>query len=1313
MNSYPPKRPFSDPDDAVNTYTTQLFKKRAKIDQQNIVLTKGSQSVPLDATVRALAFTAEGSAQDAAGDLENDLMALRLQRLQEYHQPVYIPPMAKANLQSRDDELFSLMDKVQEFLDSQRQVMLILGDSGAGKSTFNRHVENLLWNNYNKGDPIPLHISLPTIREPEENVIDKQLRIHDFNDNQMQEMKQHCQFILICDGYDESQLTINLHKTNRLNQQDGWRTKMIISCRTQFLGPVYMDRFVPQPTDHYQTARVDLFQEAVIAPFSKEQVQAYVECYVPLEPRPWVTEDYMRMLTTIPNLMDLVKNPFLLTLTLEALPGVTKGQTNLTNIRITRVQLYDHFVDEWLGVNLRRLQNNVLDKEDRAMLAELVEMGFLSLGIDYATRLAQAIFDKHDGNPVIQYVHFSDKKSWMAEFFGSQPEIRLLRDASPLTRTGTLYQFLHRSMLECFFSRTVFDPRASIDRDEFAPQRYSFSPVTPSFNSDGPLFKRNLLMEPSVIDFLCERVKNNPEFKQKLLAVVALSRTNPEASLAAANAITILVKSSVYFNGADLRGIRIPGANVSGGQFDTAQLQGADLRGVNFMRCWMRKANLDGAQLEGTQFGVAPSFRSASLDKIARLDSQMDEGWLDMATSQERTSLYARTEEHWLEMLCPHATDKKVDSCVFSPDGHLLAMNVQKSVRVYEMTTWTVVHRLHGHNDAVGAVAFSPDSRRLVSGSDDCSLRLWDCLSGIPLLVLRGHRGHVRSVAFLPCGKRVVSASWDASVRVWSSETGASLLILLGHTQNINSVRHTPDGRRLVSAGDDGTIRFWNAETGEPGVIWTSPHKKVLNLAYSPDGQRIVTGHNEGCVQVWNATTGKAGPILHGHTGSITGVAFSPNGQRIATSSFDNTLRLWYASTGASASVFPDQRYAISALSFSPDGRRIAFTSATDALEELRFWDVASSESSTEATGHMGSIHDVRYSSDGSSIFSSSNDLTVRHWDSLKGETVVLSSFPLLEGVGFMVLSPDGQQIATSNNDPTIQLWSHQRGATPEVVLRGHSKNVISFVYSSCGRWIASCSWDKTVRLWECSRSLAEVNRQGRILAALPGDSDDSVRSLAFSPDGSLLATCDSNSTVCVFDLQKWTLLKTLTLNPTEGAFERELKSVSAMVLSPDSQQLAFGNRSGFIQIWDFQYEVFPGVELKGHRSSVVCLAYSPCGQWLTSGGVDNTVQLYRSVPQSGQSGSNWTKVAVVNGLFESITCIAWSPSVPLEFVTGCKDRSIRVWRVSSSSNGDNRNNSNNGCTAPFSVGLLWGSNIGRLCVTDLSLKDAEGDGYE
>ncbi|KAF9081019.1 hypothetical protein BGX23_001392, partial [Mortierella sp. AD031] len=265
--------------------------------------------------------------------VEYTLHTLRMRRLDEYKQAVYILPMAKPNLQAKDDDdendggddLFPLMDKVRDFLAGDSQVMLILGDSGAGKSTFNRHLENKLWQGYKAGGRIPLFINLPALERPEKELVTEQLRTLDFSDALILELKQHRQFILICDGYDESQLTSNLHTTNLLNRSGQWNTKLLITCRTQFLGRDYQDSFAPQERGdggHYNRPALDLFQQAAIVPFSEDQIEVYVEQYVQHEPRTWTKEDYMDRLTTIPSLLDMATNPFLLTLSLEVLPSV-------------------------------------------------------------------------------------------------------------------------------------------------------------------------------------------------------------------------------------------------------------------------------------------------------------------------------------------------------------------------------------------------------------------------------------------------------------------------------------------------------------------------------------------------------------------------------------------------------------------------------------------------------------------------------------------------------------------------------------------------------------------------------------------------------------------------------------------------------------------------------------------------------------------------------------------------------------------------------------------------------------------------------
>ncbi|KAG0200742.1 hypothetical protein BGX28_006284 [Mortierella sp. GBA30] len=376
-------------------------------------------------------------------DIEADLRKLRARQLSGRGKTVYIPPQSKASPQALDESRFPLMEKVLDFLKSDRQVLLIQGDSGAGKSTFNRKLECDLWESYRKADGrIPLHIHLPEIKESNQDLITKHLRRTDFTERQIRELKCRREFILICDGYDESQQSHNLYTSNRLNEPGQWRVKMIISCRSEYLEQNYYDRF--QPTDRNHRGLSTLFQEAVILPFSAEQIEDYIKQYVCQNQLQWTTDSYMEVLRMVPSLMDLVKNPFLLSLSLETLPSfVDENQIkDLSGANITRVGLYDKFVEQWLERGKKRRMEMDLNPQTKAIFDTLVDEGFAKTGIDFIKRLAAAMFKEQGGHPVVDYSRSQDKGTWKAEFFSREDESQILREASPLARSGNQFRIL-------------------------------------------------------------------------------------------------------------------------------------------------------------------------------------------------------------------------------------------------------------------------------------------------------------------------------------------------------------------------------------------------------------------------------------------------------------------------------------------------------------------------------------------------------------------------------------------------------------------------------------------------------------------------------------------------------------------------------------------------------------------------------------------------------------------------------------------------------------------------------------------------------
>ncbi|KAG9064432.1 hypothetical protein KI688_003622 [Linnemannia hyalina] len=991
--------------------------------------------------------------------VEYDLHVLRLMRIDDYRQAVYIDPMAKLNLQDTDDHLFPLMDKVKDFLASDTQVMLVLGDSGAGKSTFNRHLEHKLWQEYKTGGRIPLFINLPSLERPERDLVAEQLRTYNFLEDQIRELKLHRQFALICDGYDESQLTVNLHTTNFFNQYGQWDVKLLITCRTQYLGRDYRSRFEPKTVDRSARVANDLFQQAVIAPFSREQIEDYVEHYVPLEPRTWVKKDYMDKLEAIPNLMDLVRNPFLLTLSLEALPTVVQGKFDLSRLRITRAELYDTFVVHWMAVNKRRLQDQHLSESSQTALDFLCDDGFERNGILYQMDLAASIFQKQDGRPVVNYTHLRDRNTWKTQFFGVDPDTALLRDSSLLSRTGNQYRFVHRSVLEYFFSCTISGPIK--EHDEFDPPVHRETSAASPTISAHPLSQRNLVKEPSIIQFLAERVQLDSGFKDELLAIIELSKTDDQAARAAANAITILVKAGVRFNGADLRGIRIPGADMSGGQFDSAQLQEADLTEVNFTKSWIRQADFTKVQMERVQFG-------------------------EVAYLKEDDAVY---------------------SCAYSPDGTSLAVGLgDRRINIYDTSTWVVTRTFEGHQDGIRSISYSPTSLQLLSGSYDKTVRLWDCESGSCIFVLEGHTENVFTVAFSPSGKQVASAGDDMTVRLWDVQTGANLFNLTDHTKWIRSISYSPDGHEVVSVGDDDMIRFFDTQTGQPGEVWESQSELMDSVACSPGGLEIAVGDGNGELVLYNAATGKPTRNWKAHGSNIACVTFSPNSQWIATCSWDYTVKVWSAATGSVLFVFTGHSATVSQVAFSPNGLQLASCSFDSTI---RLWDVSSLGTGMDIEGGSDPLTSVLFSPDGRVLFCGTNSGAVRQYDAVTGESgpfVVYGDKP----VRCLAVPPDGLRIASVGTDyKVVTVWDIGTGQV-DVVLRGHTEYVNVVAFSADSRWIATGSVDNTVRLWDA--------RSGRLDRVLKGHTE-TVVCLVFSPNSHEILSGSQDGTIRAWDL--------------------------------------------------------------------------------------------------------------------------------------------------------------------------------------------------
>lgn len=544
----------------------------------------------------------------------------------------------------------------------------------------------------------------------------------------------------------------------------------------------------------------------------------------------------------------------------------------------------------------------------------------------------------------------------------------------------------------------------------------------------------------------------------------------------------------------------------------------------------------------------------------------------------------------------PH-TDAVYHAC-FSENGQRIAScGADKTLQVFKAETGEKLLEIRAHEDEVLCCAFSTDDRFIATCSVDKKVKIWDSMTGKLVHTYDEHSEQVNCCQFTNNSHHLLLAtgSSDCFLKLWDLNQTECRNTMFGHTNSVNHCRFSPDDKLLASCSADGTLKFWDVKSAN--------ERKSINVKQfflsSEEPQEEMEVMVKCC-------------------------SWSSDGSRIMVAAKNKIFLFDIHTSGLLAEIHTGHHSTIQYCDFSPQNH-LAVVALSQYCVEL--WNMDSCLKVADCRGHLSWVHCAMFSPDGTSFLTSSDDQTIRLWETKKvcensaivlkqeidvafqeNEVMVLAvdnirRLQLINGktsqidylaeaqVSCCCLSPHLQYIAFGGNDGALEILELLNNRIFQS-RDGHKNTVRHIQFTADGKTLISSADDSAIQVW---------NWQSEEYVSLQAH-QETVKDFRLLPNSRLLS---------------WSFDGTVKIwNVTTGKMEKDFvchqDTVLSCDVSPDATKFSSTSADKTAKIWSFEL-LSPLHELKGHKGCVRCSVFSVDSTLLATGDDNGEIRIWNA----------------------------------------------------------------------------------------------------